>query len=113
MPPIHPAKLLRAHLSEADTYNGRPLHEAIVSKCRDLKIAGATVFRGLEGYGETAEIHRRHLVAHDQPVIVVVVDTPESIARLQPILEDMMSNGMIAVSNVEMIRVGQEPRSHV
>lgn len=113
MPPTHAAKLLRAHLCEADAYDGKPLHEAIVAKCRDLGIAGATVFSGLEGYGETAEIRRRHFAGHGHPVVVVVVDSPENIARLQPILEDMMGSGLIAVSDVEAIRVGKEPRSNV
>src|SRR5438552_7795976 len=70
MPAHQPAKLMRLHLSEHDRYKGKPLYEAILEKCRDLKIAGATAFRGLEGYGETAEIHRRHLLGHDLPIVV-------------------------------------------
>jgi len=50
----YPAKLLRIHISEGDRFQGQPLYEAIVAKCRELKIGGATVFRGLEGYGESA-----------------------------------------------------------
>jgi PII-like signaling protein len=105
MPQTSPARILRVHIGEGDKYNGKPLYEAIVTKCRDMKIAGATVFRGLEGYGETAEIHKHHLVARDQPIIIVVVDSPENIARLKPLVEGMMDTGMIAVSDVEMIRV--------
>ena len=104
-----PAKLLRLHFGEGDRYQGKPLYEAIVNRCKDLKIAGATVFRGLEGYGETAEIHRHRLVKRDQPIVVTIVDTPENLARLIPELEDMMDTGMIAISDVEYIRIEKQP----
>ena len=96
-----PARLLQAHITEQDRWQGRPLHEAIVEKCRELHIAGATVFRGLEGYGDSAEIHRRRGL----PVIVTVVDSAEAIARLAPALEEMMDKGVIAVWDVRMRRV--------
>jgi uncharacterized protein len=62
---VRKAKLLRLHFGEADQYNGKPLYETIVNRCKELKIAGATVFRGLEGYCETAEIHRHRLIRKD------------------------------------------------
>jgi uncharacterized protein len=102
---VKKAKLLRLHFSESDHYQGKPLYEAIVAKCKELKIAGATVFRGLEGYGETAEIHRRHLVRSDQPIVVTIVDTEENLQRLIPEVEDMMDTGMIATSDVDYIRI--------
>src|SRR5258706_11763058 len=100
MPQTGPAKILRVHLCEGDQHEGKPLYEAIVAKCRDLKIAGATVFQGLEGYGETAEIHEHHLVTRDQPVTIVVVDSAANIERLKPEVEAMLETGMIAVSDV-------------
>jgi len=100
-----PGKLLRLHFTERDRYQGKPLHEAIIEKCRELQISGATVFRGLEGYGEMAEIHRSHVLRHDLPIVVQIVDTPETIERLIPLLEPMMDRGLIAVSDVSMIRV--------
>jgi uncharacterized protein len=106
---VKPAKLLRLHFCEADRYEGKALYEAIVSRCKELKIAGATVFRGLEGYGGTAEIHRHHLVGSDQPVVVAIVDTPENVDRLIPALEQMMDTGMIATSDVECIRIERAP----
>lgn len=102
---IRPARILRVMLSEHDRYQGRPLHEAIVARCRQLGIAGATVFRGLEGYGETADIRRAQLLSHDLPLVVHIVDTAENIARLAPEIEAMMDKGLLAVSEVEMIRV--------
>lgn len=101
----HNGKLLRVHLSETDRLDHQPLYEAIVEKCRAMKIAGATVFRGLEGYGETGEMHRAHLVRHDQPIVISIVDTAENIARLTPVIEQMMNTGILAESDVQVIRV--------
>ena len=103
------AKLLRLHFGESERYQGKPLYEAIVNRCKELKIAGATVFRGLEGYGETAEIHRHHLIKKDQPIVVTIVDTPENVERLIPVVEEMMDTGMIATSDVEYMRIEKTP----
>ena len=103
------AKLLRLHFGESDQYNGKPLYEAIVNRCQELKIAGATVFRGLEGYGESAEIHRHDLTRKDQPIVVTIVDTPENLGRLIPEVEEMMDTGMMATSDVEYLRIEKPP----
>ncbi len=104
-----PAKILRAHFDEHDKHDGKPLYEAIVEKCREMSVAGATVFRGLEGYGESADIHRAHLIRHDQPIIVTIVDTDAKIRQLLPVLERMMDTGLIAVSDVEILRIRRSP----
>ena len=101
----NPAKLLRIHITESDHYQGKPLYEAIVDKCREMKIAGATVFRGLEGYGETAEIHKAHVVRRDQPILISIVDSAENLAALVPAVEEMMDTGLLAVSEVKIVRV--------
>jgi len=101
----YPAKLLRIHISERDRFQGKPLYEMIVAKCRELKIAGATVFRGLEGYGENAELHKAHLVRRDQPIVIAIADTQENLERLIPVVEEKMDTGLIAISDVQMIRV--------
>jgi PII-like signaling protein len=106
---VKKAKLLRLHFGESDQYNRKPLYEAIVNRCKALKIAGATVIRGLEGYGETAEIHRHHLIKKDQPIVVTIVDTPENLGRLIPELEAMMDTGMIATSDVDYMRIEKPP----
>jgi PII-like signaling protein len=102
---IRKAKILRLHFGESDQYNGKPLYEAIVHRCKELTIAGATVFRGLEGFGESAEIHRHHMIRRDQPIVVTIVDTAENLARLIPELEEMMDTGMIATSDVDYLRI--------
>ena len=104
----HPARLMRIHISESDRFGDKPLYEVIVARCRDLKIAGATVFRGLEGYGETGEMHRSHLTRHDQPIVISIVDSPDNLALLVPVVEEMMDTGLMAVSDVRVIRVQKQ-----
>ena len=105
MPSFQPAKLLRLHFTERDSYRGQALYKAVVEKCGEMKIAGATVFRGIEGFGETAEIHRAGGLSHNSPIVVHVVDTAENIDRLLPLLEEMMDGGLIAISNVNVLRI--------
>jgi len=100
------AKMVRIHCGEDDKWQGKPLYQAIVEKCRELDIAGATVYRGIEGYGASTRIHRAHLLSFssDAPIMVAVVDTEENIARLMPAIEPMLKEGLIAVSDVEVIK---------
>lgn len=106
-----PSRMLRLLFTEGDKYKGKPLYEAIVEKCRDLHIAGATVFRGIEGFGHTGEIHHSHLVSHDLPIMVTIVDASENLNRLLPSIEEMMDEGTIAASDVMAIRVRKTIRS--
>ncbi|HTS05471.1 MAG TPA: DUF190 domain-containing protein [Candidatus Eisenbacteria bacterium] len=99
------AKMLRIHFGEQDKWQNKPLYEAIVMKCRELDIAGATVFRGIEGYGASTLIHKRHLLrSSDYPIMISVIDTEEKIRALIPALDEMVDEGLIAMSNVEVIR---------
>jgi uncharacterized protein len=99
------ARMLRIHFGEDDKWQGKPLYEAIVVKCRELDIAGATVLRGIEGYGASTLIHKKHLLwSSDRPIMVSVVDTEENIKKLLPALEEMVAEGLIAMSEVEVIR---------
>jgi len=104
------AKMLRIYFGEDDKWKGQPLYKAIVEKCRALDIAGATVFRGIEGYGASTLIRRPHLLSfsHDAPVMVSVVDTEEKIQQLLPALDEMVVEGLIAMSNVEVIKYMHE-----
>jgi uncharacterized protein len=97
-----PGKLLRLYVNEQDEYNGKPLYEAIVARCQKLKLAGVTVFRGLEGFGETAELHRPHLLGRDQPIVITVIETPDKAAQALPALQQMMGSGVIAVTDVDV-----------
>jgi PII-like signaling protein len=100
------AKMLRIHFGEDDKWQGKPLYRAIVEKCRELDIAGATVYRGIEGYGASTLIHRRHLMSFssDAPIMVSIVDTEDNIKKLIPTLDHMVDEGLIAISDVEVIK---------
>jgi uncharacterized protein len=100
------AKMLRIHFGEDDKWQNKPLYEAIVEKCRALDIAGATVFRGISGYGASTLIRHTHAFSFskDCPVMVSVVDTEEKLQKLFPALDEMVSEGMVAMSDVEVIK---------
>ena len=100
------AKLLRIYFGEDDKWKGKPLYRAIVEKCRELDVAGATVYRGVEGYGASTLIRRSHLlsISHDAPVMVSIVDSEEKIRNLIPVLDEMVGEGLIAMSDVEVIK---------
>jgi hypothetical protein len=100
------AKFLRIHFGEDDKWKGKLLYQAIVEKCRELDIAGATVFRGIEGYGASTLIHKSHVLrfSSDLPVMVGVIDVEEKIQKLLPALDEMVDEGLIAMSDVEVIK---------
>ena len=111
------AKMLRIHFGEDDKWEGRPLYEAIVERCRKLNVAGATVYRGIEGYGASTMIRKSHLLrfSSDAPILVQIIDTEENIQRLIPALDEMVAEGLIAMSDVEVIKYvhqeGEHPQS--
>jgi PII-like signaling protein len=102
-----PAKLVRIYLGESDEYNDECLYEAIVKKLRMMDFSGATVYRGLLGYGAKGHTHkagRLHL-SHDLPIMVSVVETPERVDELVRIVADMMQDGIIVTSDVEVHQI--------
>lgn len=100
------ARMLRIHFGEDDRWQGKPLYEAILAKCRELEIAHAIVFRGVEGYGSASRIrHSSHWpLSKDAPIQISVFDTPDQIARLVPYLDVMVEEGLVASSNADAIR---------
>ena len=108
------ARMLRIHFTEADKWQGETLYKAIVAKCMELGIGGATVFRGVEGFGASARIyHARSLsISKNAPVMVTVIDTEEQIQKLLPHLDQMIQGGLVVSSMVEAIRYSRsEQRS--
>ena len=96
-------KLVRIYVNEEDEFAGRPLYEAIVDRCRELKVAGAAAFRALEGFGEMAELHHAHLFGRsDLPILITIVERPDKAEAMLPLLQEMMSSGLIAVTDVEI-----------
>lgn len=100
------ARMLRIHFGEGDKWQGKPLHEAIVAKCMELGMAGATVYRGIEGYGASTRIHHSShwTFSKDAPIMLTVIDREEQIEKLIPHLDVMVEEGLIAMSRVDVIR---------
>ena len=101
------AQLLRVFLGEADTWHGEPLYDAIVKKLRMMEIAGATVYRGILGYGAKGHEHKKSFfhISKDLPVMVTVIDTPEKIALAAQAIEEMLDDGLIVISEAEVVRL--------
>ena len=97
-------KLLRLFIGESDTWHGKPLYQAIVERVRQEGLAGATVLRGIEGFGADSRLHTSRILrlAEDLPVIEIV-DTPEQIDRVVPILDEMVGEGMLTLERVEIV----------
>ena len=102
-------RMIRIHFGEDDRWQGKPLYEAILAKCRELQIAEAVVFRGIDGYGSGSRIRRRGhwTFSKDAPIQLSIVDTEPQIARLIPFLDSMVQEGIVATSSVVMIRYSQ------
>jgi PII-like signaling protein len=107
------ARMLRIHFGEGDKWHGKPLHEAILAKCVELGMAGATVYRGIEGFGASTRIHHAShwTFSKDAPIMLTIIDKEERIAVLIPHLDAMVEEGLIAASNVEVIRYSRASTS--
>ncbi|MHB1938489.1 MAG: DUF190 domain-containing protein [Acidobacteriaceae bacterium] len=105
------ARMLRIHFGEDDKWHGKPLYEAIVNKCKDLGIAGATVYRGIEGFGASTTIHHSSIwsFSKDAPIMVSVIDREDAIQKLVPFLDEMVVEGLVAMSRVQVIRYSKAP----
>ena len=97
--------LLRIFIGESDTWEGRPLYQAIVSRVREEGIAGATVIRGIEGFGAHSRIHTTRILrlSEDLPVIVEIVDATDRIDRILPMLDSMVTEGLITMEKVHIV----------
>ena len=105
------AKRLRIYIGESDHYQGRALYQVIVEKAKKLDIAGATVFRGLMGYGASSRIHTAKILdlSCDLPMLVEIVDSEEYIAKLLPHLDEMVQEGLVTIEDIEVIKYGSKP----
>lgn len=100
------AKLMRIYFGENDKWNGKPLYDAIVNGLRAHEIAGVTVHRGILGYGANRRIHKDSALSlsHDRPILLSVVDTEEKLQGFMPILDQMLQQGLVALSDVDVIK---------
>ncbi|TNF54008.1 DUF190 domain-containing protein [bacterium] len=97
--------LLRIFIGETDTHKGKSLYEVIVLKARELNLAGATVFRGIMGYGAASRIHSIKLLrlSEDLPVVIEIVDSEENIKKIIPFLDETVKEGLITMEKVKII----------
>ena len=98
-------KLLRIFVGESDRWHGKPLYQAIVERVRAEGLAGATVVRGIEGFGADSRLHTSRLLrlSEDLPVVIEIVDTDEQIDRVLPLLDEMVGEGMVTLERVQII----------
>lgn len=98
-------KLLRIFIGESDTWRGRPLYEAIVRRVREEGLAGATVVRGIEGFGASSRIHTARILrlSEDLPLVIEVVDGEQNVDRFLPLLDEMITEGLVTVEKVDVV----------
>ena len=98
--------LLRIFVGESDKYKGKALYEQIVIKARELNLAGATVTRGIMGFGADSRMHSAKILrlSEDLPVVIELVDTEENLNKLLPFLDETVQEGLITLEKVRVIK---------
>ena len=106
------AKMMRIYIGESDLWKGKPLYEALVEAMRANDIAGVTVYRGILGYGAHRRMHKDkalHL-SHDCSIMLSAVDTEEKLRALLPIVDQMVEEGLVVFSDVDIIKYSYRPQ---
>ena len=100
-----PAVRVRIYIGEADHHDGRSLYQAIVALLRERGMAGATVLRGIEGFGAEAHLHTTRLLrlSEDLPIVIEVVDQEDRVRVVLPELDEMVGDGLITLEKVEVL----------
>ena len=98
--------LLRVFIGEDDKYKGKPLYEYIVMEAKKRKMAGATVVRGIMGFGARSHLHTAKLlrISDDLPMVIEIVDSEEKINEFLPFLDEVVNEGLITIEKVKVIR---------
>ena len=98
--------LVRVFVGESDRWKHQPLHVALLERLRKEGFAGATVFRGVAGFGARSVVHTTHLLrlSEDLPILIEVVDSEEHVARLLPILDEMVSEGLVTMEKARVLK---------
>src|SRR5438132_12317932 len=102
----HEAVMLRIFIGENDRFENAPLYQAIVLKAREMHLAGATVLRGPMGYGHSSRLHTTKILrlSEDLPVVVEIIDSEERINGFLPVLDGMMTSGLVTLERVEVLQ---------
>src|SRR5262245_55611581 len=104
-------QLSRIFIGESDKWEGKPLYEALIFKAREIGLAGATMLRGLMGYGAASRVHTAKILrlSEDLPVIVEIVDSPQKIASFLPSIDEMVQEGLVTLERVQIILYRHNP----
>lgn len=102
---------MRIFVGESDVWHGKPLYQAIVERIREEGLAGATVLRGVEGFGASSRIHTARILrlSEDLPVVIEIVDTEEQVNRILPLLDEMVAEGMVTTERVHIVAYRSTP----
>ncbi len=97
---------MRIFISEADKHNGKPLYHVIMKLLIEEKLAGATVHRGISGFGANSHLHTAHLLSlsQDLPIVIEVVDTQTNIDRVMGMIDEVVDKGLITLEKVKVVR---------
>jgi PII-like signaling protein len=108
-----PGKLLRIYVGEEDRWHGQALYNAIVERARREGIAGATVSRGIEGYGANSRVHTASILrlSEDLPIKIEIIDIAERIEMFLPLLDEMVTEGLITVQDCEIVKYVHAPKT--
>jgi len=106
--------LVRVFIGESDKWHHQPLHVALLERLRKGGFAGATVFRGIAGFGARSVLHTTHVLrlSQDLPVVIELVDSQERVDELIPILEEMVTEGLVTMEKVRVIKYSPGDRPH-
>jgi|SRR5579872_2388795 len=99
------AIILRIFVGESDRWHGKPLYEAIVERARAEGLAGATVLRGIEGFGADSRMHTSRILrlSEDLPIVIEIVDRQSEIDRILPLLDEMIGEGLVTTERVHVV----------
>lgn len=103
-------KLLKIYINEDSTYKGHNLYHALVFKLKEIGMAGVSVTRGIESYGRGKRLHSAHILdlSLNLPIVIDIVDTKEKIEMALPVIEEMVNEGLILLTDVNVIKYGRE-----
>src|SRR5271168_2760365 len=99
-------QILRIYIGESDRWHHQPLYEAIVLKARESGLAGATVLRGPMGFGASSRLHTAKILrlSMDLPIVIEIVDTAEKISAFLPLLDEMVTEGLVTLEEVQILK---------
>ena len=111
MSPDAKAKRLTVFIGESDRYHRRPLYSEIVHRAHAAGLAGASVLRGIEGFGASQHVHTTRLLSlsEDLPVMIIMVDDAERIERFALELDELITEGLVVIDDVDIVRYAGLP----